>query len=96
MAHRPFVAPGKQEWLWLLGADWFAEVPGFVVYVYGGYFFGRERNVAVAADLDDAAFAGDNLVEVLAVFQGDRDDVIADAGFPVMLKQCGVFVRNWG
>jgi len=66
-----------------------------VVDVHGGYFFGGERDVAVAADLDYAAFAGDYLIEVFAIFQGDRDYLVTDAGFAVMFQQFGVFVRNW-
>src|SRR5262249_12466589 len=76
------------------GANGAAEVPELVVDVYGGHVVAGEGHVFVAADLNDEAFAGHYLIEMLAVFKGDGNDLVAHAGFALAFEMIGEFTGD--
>ena len=49
----------------------FPEIPALVIDAHRCYFLGRKRNFLVSSNFDNAAFAGDNLVEAPAVSELD-------------------------
>lgn len=53
------------------------EIPCLVINADGPDFTRGERNLVVSADLDDAAFTHNRLVETPTVFQFDGDNLIS-------------------
>lgn len=74
--------------------DLFPKIPKFVIHGHGGHIVGSKRHLLVPADVDDAAFAGDDLVKILAALQGHGDDVIAHARFVLAFQVRRQLARN--
>jgi hypothetical protein len=66
-----------------------------VVDVHRGYFFRSKGNFLEPADFDDAALAGDNLIEGATVAEFHGDDLIAYAGLSCSLHVVDKALRYW-
>src|SRR6476646_1518841 len=75
----------------LLYANRLPEIPLLVIHVDRSHIVGRERHILVAANLDDETLAGDHLVEILAVFERNRNHLVAHAGFALPLEMIREF-----
>src|SRR4051795_1440680 len=71
-----------------------AEIPALVVDVDGGHVITGKRHIFVAAHLNDKPFAGHNLIEMLAVLQGDGYDLVAHPGFPLAFEMIREFAGD--
>ena len=71
------------------------EVPLLVIHTHGGHVIGSEGDFSVPANVDDTTFAGDNLVEALAITEGDGNDLIPRAGFALVPQMIDPFAGNW-
>src|SRR5205807_10593761 len=57
------------------------EIPALVIDAHRRHVVGRKGNLLVPADLDNAAFAYDNLLENSCILQLHGDNLITKAGF---------------
>src|SRR5271168_2969853 len=70
------------------------EIPALVIDADGGNIFWHKRNLFEAADFNDAAFAGGDLIEGATVLELDGDDLIAGTGFARVLQLADELRRN--
>jgi hypothetical protein len=66
-----------------------------MIYVHRCHFIRRKGNFLEPADLDDAAFAGDDLIVRSAVSEFHRNDLIPYTGLSSVLKVVGKPTRYW-
>ena len=72
-----------------------SKVPLLVIHTHGEHVIWCKRHIPVPANMNNATFAGDYLVEALAVPKGDGDDLVARAGFALAPQIIGAFAGNW-
>jgi len=71
-----------------------SEIPVLVIDDHRLYFLWRKRNLLVSSDLNDAALAGNNLIEAPAVLEFDCDYLIPDTRFPASFQFLETGLRN--
>ena len=70
------------------------EIPALVIDDHRFYFLRRKRNLLVSSHFDDAALAGDNLIETPAVLELNRDYLIPDTRLPASFQLAETGLRN--
>jgi hypothetical protein len=72
----------------------FSEIPTLVVHPDPPDFIGRERNVLVSPNGNDASFACHSLVEMSSIFQLNRNDLIANTCLFISHEMVGILEGN--
>jgi hypothetical protein len=72
-----------------------SKVPLLMIHTHGGHVIGCKRHISVPTNVNNATFAGDYLVEALAVSKGDGDNLIARTSFALAAQILDAFARNW-
>ena len=72
-----------------------SEVPNLVVQPHLHNFSKLKRNFCMAANLNNAALANDDLLKISAISEFNRNDVISRSRFTLLFQIVDIFQRYW-